>query len=102
MLTACFARQSDFSRASIQMLHITFPIRRDNGEFEVIEAWRAQHCEHRIPTKGGIRFSPDVCEDEVGQRLLFTPHVSSKQMEFNMGALPGGVHPPVVTCTKFL
>jgi glutamate dehydrogenase (NAD(P)+) len=42
-----------------------FPIQTSEDEYEVISAWRVEHSQHLLPTKGGIRYSEDVNEDEV-------------------------------------
>lgn len=42
-----------------------FPVRHPDGRIEVISAWRAEHSHHKLPTKGGIRFSAAVDESEV-------------------------------------
>jgi glutamate dehydrogenase (NAD(P)+) len=41
-----------------------FPVRIGDS-YQVIEAYRVQHSHHRLPTKGGIRFSHLVNQDEV-------------------------------------
>ena len=41
-----------------------FPVKIGNN-YEVIEAYRVQHSHHRLPTKGGIRFSHLVNQEEV-------------------------------------
>lgn len=47
------------------VLEVNFPVKRDNGTLETIRGYRAQHSQHRTPTKGGIRYSLDVTRDEV-------------------------------------
>ena len=47
------------------VLQVNFPLKRDDGSYEMIQGFRAQHNQHRLPTKGGMRYSMEVCEDEV-------------------------------------
>ncbi len=52
-------------RACNNVVHFRFPVKRDDGSIEVVEAWRAQHSHHMLPVKGGIRYAPGANEDEV-------------------------------------
>src|SRR5881628_421694 len=45
------------------ILHI--PVAMDNGSLEVFTGFRVQHSIARGPSKGGIRYAPDVTLDEI-------------------------------------
>lgn len=51
-------------KACNTVLRMRFPVRIGN-DIEVIEAYRAQHSHHRMPTKGGIRYAMNVDQEEV-------------------------------------
>ena len=42
-----------------------FPVKVGENKVEVIEAYRVEHSHHKTPTKGGIRYSEHVKQDEV-------------------------------------
>ncbi len=46
-------------------LIVHIPVMMDNGHLEVFTGFRVQHSIARGPSKGGIRYSPDVTLDEV-------------------------------------
>uniref|UniRef100_A0A2K6K4V9 Glutamate dehydrogenase n=1 Tax=Rhinopithecus bieti TaxID=61621 RepID=A0A2K6K4V9_RHIBE len=47
------------------VLSLSFPIRRNDGSWEVIEGCRAQHSQHRTPCGGGICYSTDESVNKV-------------------------------------
>ncbi len=42
----------------------SYPIRKGDS-YETVKAWRAEHSHHKLPVKGGIRYSIEASEDEV-------------------------------------
>jgi glutamate dehydrogenase (NAD(P)+) len=55
----------DQIRGCNSVYRFDFPLRRDGGDIEVIRAWRVEHSHHKTPVKGGIRYAPEVYEEEV-------------------------------------
>ena len=43
---------------------VRFPV-KIKGQIETFIGWRAVHSDHKLPAKGGIRFAPNVNQDEV-------------------------------------
>ena len=66
------AQFTDYPRGLLEQIkicnsscHFTFPLKRDDGTIATIHGWRAEHSHHKLPTKGGIRYSTLVDEDEI-------------------------------------
>lgn len=55
----------DQIRICNSVYQMTFPVRHDDGNIEVVQAWRAEHSHHNLPVKGGIRYAGNVNADEV-------------------------------------
>lgn len=91
------ARYTDHPKGLIEQIktcnsiyQFNFPIRRDNGEYEVIEGFRVQHSHHKLPVKGGIRFSTEVEVTEVmGLAALMSFKCALVDVPF--GGAKGGV-----------
>jgi glutamate dehydrogenase len=49
----------------LRMMTVRIPIRMDDGSIKIFTGYRAQHNDAVGPTKGGVRFHPNVTETEV-------------------------------------
>ena len=69
---------------------MTMPFERDDGSVEVLEAYRVQHDDVRGPYKGGLRYSPEVTQEEcAGLGMWMTFKCAVADVPF--GGAKGGV-----------
>ncbi len=60
-----FKKAIDLLKRPQRLLKKKISIKLDNGKVKSFQAYRSQHNDSRGPFKGGIRFHPQVTEDEV-------------------------------------
>src|SRR5690625_2285594 len=75
---------------SIRMLKVRIPIKMDDGTTKVFTGFRAQHNDAVGPTKGGVRFHPDVTETEVNALAIWMS-LKAGIMDLPYGGGKGGI-----------
>lgn len=71
-------------------LRVSIPVRMDDGSLRTFQGYRVRYDDTRGPAKGGIRFHPDVCMDEV-QSLAFWMTFKCAVLNIPFGGGKGGV-----------
>jgi glutamate dehydrogenase/glutamate dehydrogenase (NAD(P)+) len=69
---------------------VSFPVRMDDGETHMFTGYRVQYNNARGPTKGGIRFHPDLTMDDV-RNLAFLMALKCAVVNIPFGGAKGGV-----------
>ncbi|MBN2153222.1 MAG: Glu/Leu/Phe/Val dehydrogenase [Candidatus Lokiarchaeota archaeon] len=73
-----------------RMLSVSLPILMDDGNIRVFDGYRIQHCDVRGPTKGGVRYAPQVDLDEV-KALAFWMSMKCAVVNLPYGGAKGGI-----------
>jgi len=77
-------------RWPLRELHVTLPVRMDDGTTKVFHGFRVQYNDSRGPTKGGIRFHPDETVDTVRALAAWMTWKTSV-VDIPLGGGKGGV-----------
>jgi glutamate dehydrogenase (NADP+) len=72
------------------MLQVSIPVRRDDGSLSIYSGYRVHHDDTRGPTKGGIRFHPEVDLDEIKALALWMT-LKCAVVNIPYGGAKGGV-----------
>jgi len=72
------------------ILEVSIPVRMDDGSLRVFTGYRVRHDDTRGPTKGGIRYHPDVTLSEV-KALAFWMTCKCAVVNLPYGGAKGGI-----------
>ncbi len=72
------------------ILEVSVPVRMDDGSLRIFPGYRVRHDDTLGPTKGGIRYHPDVDVDEV-KALAFWMTFKCAAVGLPFGGAKGGV-----------
>ncbi len=73
-----------------RLVRVSLPVAMDSGEIKVYEGYRVQYNDARGPFKGGLRYHPEVDEDEVTS-LAFWMAIKCAVADIPMGGGKGGI-----------
>ena len=73
-----------------KVMEVSIPVEMDDGSTKMFTGYRVQHNKSAGPTKGGIRFHPDVNKDEV-KALATWMTFKCRVMDLPYGGAKGGV-----------
>jgi glutamate dehydrogenase (NAD(P)+) len=77
-------------RNSHRVVEVTFPVRMDAGEVAVFTGFRVQHSVARGPSKGGLRYHPNVTVDDL-RALAMEMTWKCAVVDLPFGGAKGGV-----------
>jgi len=77
-------------KTPMRELHVSLPVRMDDGHIKVFQAFRVQYNDARGITKGGIRFHPDETIDTV-RALAAWMTWKCALLDLPLGGAKGGV-----------
>ncbi len=80
----------EFLRWPLRELHVTLPVKMDDGTTKIFHGFRVQYNDARGPCKGGLRFHPEETIDTVRALAAWMPWKTAV-VDIPLGGGKGGV-----------
>lgn len=72
------------------IVDVSIPVRMDNGSLKIFKGFRVKHDDKRGPTKGGVRFHPNLTVHQM-KALAFWMTIKCSLLNIPFGGSKGGI-----------